>query len=381
MPQPRSSTAAPPDGRDVPAAALAAIGLDVAAKGVFGLAWIDRALVVRTVFGPLADFIAVGHPLTDSVPPLIGLEADLVRLSDSPGQLLELPAVSIVGPAGAAPKLNFTAFWLDGADRLLLLVYRASARSDVDVELTRQVRGRLMAEAELEAKSRALEIANRDLEQFATIISHDLDAPLRALRHRADEAETALEADDALAARAHIAEFRAQTRRMSRMMRALLDYASVGRKSEALSAIDTGALVRAVVASLPRPPGIRVEIGGFWPEIETLEAPLDLVLRNLLDNALKHHDRDRGRIAVTARGTASHLEIEVSDDGPGIPAAAREAVFHPFRTLGGPTGGTGMGLALVKRTVESVGGSVRLGSGDAGGRGTTFVVLWPLVVA
>lgn len=379
MPQPTSSIAAPADGQTIGPAELVATGLHIAAKGVFGLVWIDRALVVRTTFGPLVDFIVAGRPVTDSVPPLIGLEDEIRALAMTPERLLELPAVGIVTPSGAAPKLNFTLFWLEDAERFLLLVYRASSRSDVEIELTRQVRGRLIAEAELQAKSRALEIANRDLEQFATIISHDLSAPLRALRYLAEDAEAAISSgrpDDALGL---AAEIRMQARRMSHMMSALLDYASVGRKWEAARDVDTRALVEAVVASLPRPAGMEVVIAGDWPRLETLEAPLDLVLRNLVDNAMKHHDRGAGKVVIVARDAGSHVEIDVCDDGPGIPAAAQDDVFHPFRTLGGPGGGTGMGLALVKRTVETVGGSIRIAPVPRSGRGTTFHILWPRI--
>lgn len=392
MPQPTFSIAAPPDGAEVAPAELAAIGAHIAAQGVFGLVWLDRDLTVRTRFGPLVAFIADGAPVTDSVPPLIGLEDDIHALSASPDRLLELPAVAIVRADGAMPRLNFTIFWLAGAERFLVLVYRASSRSDIEIELTRQVRGRLIAEAEVQAKSRALAranaelgIANRDLEQYAAIISHDLKAPLRALRYLGDDAEAAIGEGRIEATRAAITEMRTQARRMSRMMSALLDYASVGRKSEAVALVDTRALIAAIAASLPHPPEMTIEIEGDWPEVLTLEAPLDLVLRNLLDNALKHHDRPDGRVRVSARDLGASLELTVADDGPGIPAEARETIFLPFRTLGSGSGGTGMGLALVRRTLDAVGGSIGIatGDGDQQGprRGTTFAVVWPKIIS
>jgi signal transduction histidine kinase len=381
---PTSSIAAPPDGDTVAADDVVATGIHIAAKGVFGLVWLDQTLVARARFGPLVDFIETGRPATDSVPPLIGLEDEIRALPTIPGRFLELPAVAVVKADGAAPKLNFTVFWLETAQRFLLLVYRSSSRSDIEIELTRQVRGRLIAEAELQVKSRELArsnaelgIANRDLEQYATIISHDLKAPLRALRYQTDEAEAALAEGQPDRIAAALAEVRSHSRRMSHMMTALLDYASVGRKAEVTARVDTLALIHAVAGSLPRPPGITVEIDGAWPVLDTLEAPLDLVLRNLLDNALKHHDRPQGVVRLSAHDAANHVAFTVADDGPGIPREARDTIFLPFRTLGGTTGGTGMGLALVKRTVETVGGRIRIDGTGADGRGTTFVVEWP----
>lgn len=376
MPPPTFSIAAPEGGATAPAELLAT-GIRIAEMGIFGIAWLDRDLVVRTRFGPLIDFIATGQPVLDSVPPLVGLEDDIRALVATPGRLLELPAVALIRPDGRAPRLNFTILWLSEAECFLLLAYRASARSDIEIELTRQVRGRLMAEAELQAKSRELEIANRDLEQYAAIISHDLKAPLRGLRYLIDDLETALEARRTDAVEQTLAEIRGQAQRMSRMMSALLDYASTGRKSESVEDVDTRRLVEAIAASLPRPAGFSVVIEGSWPVIATLEAPLDLVLRNLVDNALKHHDRTDGTISMAARDAGTGLEIRISDDGPGIPPEAHETVFLPFRTLGGPAGGTGMGLALAKRTLEAVGGSIRIVPQPAGSRGTTFTITWP----
>ncbi len=64
-----------------------------------------------------------------------------------------------------------------------------------------------------------------------------------------------------------------------------------------------------------------------------MAAPLDLVLRNLVDNALKHHDRDMGTLRLTATCEASAVVFEVTDDGPGIQPEHRDAIFLPFRTL------------------------------------------------
>mgnify|MGYP000005732509 CR=1 FL=1 len=368
---------------------LAATGMHIADLGIYGLVWLDRQLVAHARYGPLVEFVEIGRPITDSVVALVGLEDDIAALAqDTPHvRLLELPAVAMIRPDGRAPRLNFTVIWLSAIERFLLLVYKASARSDIEVELTRQVRARLIAEAVVQEKSRELAIANeelaianRDLEQYAAIISHDLNAPLRALRYLADDAEQALRGGNPDSAAAALTEMRALTRRMSRMMSALLDYASIGRKAEAAAPVDTRALAAAIVASLPRAPGIRVEIDGDWPAIVTLEAPLDLVLRNLTENALKHHDREAGVVRLSASDCGQTIEFRVADDGPGIPPEAHSAIFAPFRTLSSAAGSTGMGLALVLRTVETVGGTVSVDSNPDCRRGTSFTVTWPKVI-
>jgi signal transduction histidine kinase len=167
---------------------------------------------------------------------------------------------------------------------------------------------------------------------------------------------------------------------MSDMLTALLVYSSAGRKAEVLELVDTRALVRGIVGSVHRGPDFRIEVNGVWPVLETLRAPLDLVLRNLIDNAIKHHDREDGVVRVVGADGAAELEISISDDGPGIAPKHREAILLPFRKLSEHSDGQGMGLAVVSRTLEIVGGRLVVLTCPNGGRGATFRVLWPKTI-
>lgn len=367
--------------------AIGAAGTMLAERGIFGMAWLDRTLVVRTRYGRLIDFVAVGLPITDTMPPLIGLEDDILALPDTPGGVVELPAVAIVSAERQTPRFNISVFWFAEANRFLLVVSRAISRSDLEAQLSAQMRARLMAEAEVKAKSNELarantelSRANRDLEDFASIIAHDLSGPMRSMRYLADDLDAVLEAGEAAdgqTAPALVGRIRAQAARLSSMLRDLHEYSSIGRKQDALEETDTRALVDTLVTAIHRPDGFAIVVGGDWPHLTTLAAPLDLVLRNLVENAVKHHDRPDGRVEIIAHDEGLHLAVSVRDDGPGIDALNQEAVFMPFRTLGRPGAGTGMGLAFVKRTVESVGGSLTLASAPQTSRGAEFRILWP----
>ena len=98
---------------------------------------------------------------------------------------------------------------------------------------------------------------------------------------------------------------------------------------------------------------------------------------NLVGNAVKHHDRAEGVVRVDAEEAGREWRFSVSDDGPGIPPRFHDKVFVIFQTLEArdKVEGTGLGLALVKKIVESQGGRVTLESGV--GRGATFRFTWP----
>lgn len=365
---------------------IAAAGERLSRRGVFGFVWLDDDLVARQRYGLLVDFVELGQAICDNVPMLIGLEADICALHGHPEHHVDLPAVAQVGPDGPGARLNISAFWMPPDNGYLLVLSRAASGSDLEVQLASQMRARLMAEAEVVAKSRELEnanaelaLANRDLEDFAAIISHDLKAPLRAMSYFAEDAEAALTAGDRDCVRENLDKVRAQSKRLSGLLSGLLDYAAIGRKADVAEVVDTRALVEAVAASQPRPAGLDLQIVGDWPTLNTLRAPLDLVLRNLVGNAIKHHDRREGVIRADAHSVRGALVFSISDDGPGIAKRHQEAVFLPFRTLehGDQSTTDGLGLALVKRTIEAVGGTVDVCSDPDQKRGTSFVVSWP----
>jgi signal transduction histidine kinase len=354
-----------------------------AARGVFGLVWIDRDLIVRRRFGAMAAFIPEGEPLTNALTPFIGSEDYILSFQQDPKLSLELPGVVIITSAETQDRFNLSLFWDPAQGCYFLLVARASLDATLELELVRHVRARLIAEADTTMKSKELMRANRDLEQFAAIVSHDLKAPMRALQYMTEDMEAAALRGDPIELQARLAQVRTQAQRMSSMLSGLLDYSTVGRKAMAIEDVDTGALARSVSGSIPHGTGMTIDVAGDWPVITTLKAPLDLVLRNLVDNAVKHHDKPTGKIRLECAPVGADVVISVIDNGPGIPPEHQASIFLPFRTLeaaGRPATGLGLGLALVQRTVESVGGRISLGGAGLDGRGTTFLVRWPAAI-
>lgn len=368
-----------------PAPLLTAVR-QLAERDVYGLVWIGPDLVVDSIYGRMVDFVAIREPITSSIYALVGMEDEIIALRDRPRDAIELPDITLVTPEGRRPRATLSVSWSVDDGCYILLVARTETRSDLELELTAQMRARLMAESELAAKTRELErvnhdlqLANADLESYASVISHDLQSPMRVLRYTLDDLERSVPSD-AVNAQTKIGKLRDLSRRMTQMMSALLDYASVTRKSDAVETVDTERLVRATASSIDAPPGIHISIAGTWPAVATMAAPLDLVLRNLIDNAVKHHDRESGTVRVTGSVEETALLITVTDDGPGIPPDLQEAAFLPFRQLNGDrrTPGDGMGLALVRRTVENAGGKISLTSTAPESRGATFTVRWPI---
>ena len=214
-----------------------------------------------------------------------------------------------------------------------------------------------------------------DLEQFAHLASHDLKTPLDGIRNLATwlrEDNAAILSERSLG---HLAAMELRIGRMEQMLGDLLDYARAGRQATAPEEIDCEALVAGVIDQLGVPSAFAIKTTNLGTA-RTFRVPLEIVMRNLIDNAIKHHDRPTGTVEISSVGEGDFIRFAVTDDGPGIPTRYHRRVFEVFETLKtrDEVEGTGMGLAIVRKTTEQLGGRVALVSE---GRGTRIELTWP----
>lgn len=241
----------------------------------------------------------------------------------------------------------------------------------IDVTARREI------ELEKEQQRRELARSNADLEEFAYAASHDLKAPLRAILHLvqwiADDIKEIANPETL----ENLALLQGRAARMQRLLEGLLNYSRVGHTNSPIEEVDISEVVHDVSAMLGPPPGFIVTCEGTMPVIRTHRMPIQVVLENLISNGLKHHDRVEGRIAVSARLVDGVAEFRISDDGPGIAPEYHERIFLMFQTLASidDTESSGIGLAIVKKQVQSHGGKIWVESIPPA-RGTTFVFTW-----
>ncbi len=234
---------------------------------------------------------------------------------------------------------------------------------------------RRMQEA-LASHAADLERSNRELDEFAYVASHDLKAPLRDIDTLAGWIEEDAAEQLPEGSRRHLRTLRERIGRMERLLEDLLQYSRAGRIRHEPELLDLGAVIDSAAHLAAIPPSFTLVVSGEAPALRAPRVPLELVLRNLLANAAKHHDRDAGRIEVALKEIEGAVEIAISDDGPGIPAEFHGRIFAMFQTLKprDEVEGSGMGLAVVKKIVETHGGHVAV---ESAGRGTTFRITWP----
>jgi signal transduction histidine kinase len=224
-----------------------------------------------------------------------------------------------------------------------------------------------------------LKSANKELEEFAYAASHDLKAPLRVIDNASKWLEEDLEQHLTVETREHMALLRGRVRRMERLLDDLLEYSRIGHsKDSRYSDVVAGdVLLNGVLGALPIPEGFTVKVGPGFSDIRTPRMPLEQILKKLIENAVRHHDKKEGRIEVSVREEDGNYAFSITDDGPGIPVQFHKQIFDTFHTLKprDQVEGSGMGLAIVRKNIETFGGTLNLES--SAGQGSTFRFTWP----
>jgi PAS domain S-box-containing protein len=341
------------------------------------IGYIDRNRRIRFLNGAFAEWFDLGG-------------ADVTDITDHPVEsvfaatpLPGFPDQFEPALAGYPSRVDRRLAPPDGERRDLEVLYHPHRIADGTilgaVVLISDISQRKELDRRLIDQARELRRSNEELEQFAYVASHDLKAPLRGI----DNLVTWIAEDigDALTGetRTNMDLLHNRVRRLENLLNDLLQYSRAGRKFEAAETVDTRMLVRELVGLISPPEGFTISEDDSLPTISVSRAPLTQVFQNLIGNAVKHHDDpSRGHIWISARMQPEVVEFIVADDGPGIPDQFLDRVFGMFQTLKprDEVEGSGMGLAIVKKLVETHGGAVTLQHRE--GRGLAVHFTWPI---
>lgn len=244
--------------------------------------------------------------------------------------------------------------------------------------LGRDIRDRKTAEHEIEQQKNDLEAVNRELRNFAHVISHDLKAPLRAISHLSEWIyEDYIDKLDE-AGKQNLIRMKSNVTRMGDLIDGVLNYSSIGRKKEQREFVDLNVLLGDVISMLYVPDNIRINVDKNLPIVFGNRVQLGQVFQNLLNNAIQYMDKEQGDIRVGCGRENDEWRFSVQDTGRGIGQVYFDRIFQPFQTLSPRDGvkSTGIGLSIVRKIVEAHGGKIWLESEP--GKGTTFYLTLPI---
>jgi signal transduction histidine kinase len=237
-----------------------------------------------------------------------------------------------------------------------------------EVQATNTNLERLVAER----TARQQELVN-ELEHFSYSITHDMRAPLRAMQGfaglLAEECMEGLSEEHRL----YLQRIMTATTRMDQLITDALSYSHAVRTDLQLAPIDPARLLRGMIESYPvfQEPNAHIRIDSNLPAVLANEAGLTQCFSNLLGNAVKFVAPGTvPEVKIRAEGNEGCVRLWFEDNGIGIPEAMKDRVFDMFQRASKEYEGTGIGLALVRKVSERMGGNVGVESEP--GRGSRF---------
>jgi PAS domain S-box-containing protein len=221
-----------------------------------------------------------------------------------------------------------------------------------------------------------LEKKNKELDQYAYIVSHDLKAPLRAINNLSEWiVEDMPEMPDAVSA--NFGLLRGRILRMENLINGVLEYSRIGRTEIEKESTDLKKMLNQIIDFVVPIEGFEVSIADSIPIIETERILLQQVFSNLISNSVKYNDKQIGKIECLYELLPDFHQFTIKDNGPGIAKEYHKKVFEVFQTIEArdKKESTGIGLSIVKKIIEEKGGGIYIESEND--IGTSFIFTLP----
>lgn len=221
----------------------------------------------------------------------------------------------------------------------------------------------------------SLEKQNQALNEYAHMVSHDLKAPLRSidalLNWFIEDNATKLDEQDLQS----LSKIISNVEKMDLLIKGILDYSSVDIDISKHRLIDLNATIKEIKNTIVIPNTIQLTIKGKLPEVKGNAFKFVQLFQNLLQNAIRYNDKEQGLIEIGHNEAEKSYTFYVKDNGVGINAKYFDKIFNVFSKLESNDVTSGIGLSIVKKIVESHGGTIWLESEEGVGSVFYFTIL------
>jgi len=242
------------------------------------------------------------------------------------------------------------------------------------VFINSDINERKIAEEKMRLYTENLEKAFKELDKFAYVVSHDLKAPLRAIFNLSNWISEDYLDNMPEEGREMFERIRGRVLRMEGLIEGILAYSKIDRKDDVFIDVDLNKQLKDSLDLIDLPKNFKIDIQENLPTVKGDQSKIHQVFMNMLSNAIKFNDKPEGEglVKVKCEDDGQFWKFSVEDNGPGIEPQYHEKIFVIFQTLNARDTfeSTGVGLAIVKKIVDEMGGKIWLESEL--GKGTTF---------
>lgn len=223
-----------------------------------------------------------------------------------------------------------------------------------------------------------LEKNNKELDQFAYVVAHDLKAPLRGISNLAEWIEEDIKGKVNQETEQNLKMLRSRVSRLENLIQGILMYAKAGKSKANPEHIETKPFIQEIIALLHPPKNSIIKLEGNWPTIETDPIRFHQIISNLISNAIKYNDKEQIEITLSCKKDGDTFCFSITDNGNGIEEEYHQKIFQLFQTLAtnDENASTGIGLSIVKNILDELGGHISVES--TLNIGSTFTIQLPI---
>lgn len=214
--------------------------------------------------------------------------------------------------------------------------------------------------------------SNKELEEYASIVSHDLKSPLRSIHSLISWIKEDNDKELNTQTLQYLSMVENKVEKMDHLIDGILTYAKIDKVEKALETVNTQEIVQNIINIIHIPSHINVSISNPLPEIRADRFRIQQLFQNLISNAVNYIDKPSGIVTIDCSETANDYLFFVKDNGPGIAKKNQEKVFKIFQSLETSDKSTGLGLSIVKKIIDTYRGEIWIESEL--GKGTTFFI-------
>lgn len=207
----------------------------------------------------------------------------------------------------------------------------------------------------------SLDYKNKELEQFAFVISHDLKSPLRVISGLSSLIQRKEYEKISPQSREDFDMIKDQVLQMGAMIEGVLEYSRIGRKDGNDKAVDIVPILESIALSTGKQDDVSIDFPKNIPSLKGSTIRFKQVFQNLINNAIKYNDKPHCKISIAAKVQEDFVQFSIQDNGPGIRPEYAERIFRLFQTLQSKEkNSTGVGLAIVKKIIDFYEGKIYL---------------------
>ncbi|OYU79731.1 MAG: hypothetical protein CFE23_12560 [Flavobacterium sp. BFFFF1] len=214
--------------------------------------------------------------------------------------------------------------------------------------------------------------SNKELEDYAAIVSHDLKSPLHSIHSLIAWIKEDNDKEFNAQTLQYLGMIENKVEKMDHLIEGILTYAKIDKVEVTLENVSTSEIINNIVNIIHIPTHVNVTIKNELPIIKGDRYRVQQLFQNIISNAVNYIDKPEGVVEVACQNLPKHYLFSIADNGPGIAKENEEKIFKIFQSLGNRDKSTGLGLSIVKKIVDLYQGEIWVESEM--GKGTTFFI-------